>query len=344
MKLAFSAAALFASSLGAIAADLPARTEAPAPLPPSLLPTFAAAGAADTSGFYAGGALAARRNSGKNSLSGVSYALPSVGSGNRDTDTPATNPRSSQTNILGALDGKSSGNTFGGSLFGGYNIQIDNFVYGVEADLTYSRDQSKARAGSLAVTGAYDNNETATGQNGDTLSATGTLGVTQKNRMNWDGSLRTRIGVVAAPSLLVFATGGIALGRMERRTGVNGSVRFLNDEGDLQATHSFASASQKDKIRLGWTVGAGVDYKITNAWTLRADYRYTSFGKSTGSANANATCSPGEVTIDARDYCALLPAGLAIASTRSTDTFHAVRVGLSYQFGGDILPTSIFTP
>ena len=38
MKIALSAVALIASSIGAFAADIPARTEAPAPLPPSSLP------------------------------------------------------------------------------------------------------------------------------------------------------------------------------------------------------------------------------------------------------------------------------------------------------------------
>jgi hypothetical protein len=30
------------------------------------------------------------------------------------------------------------------------------------------------------------------------------------------------------------------------------------------------------------------------------------------------------------------------ASTSSTDAFHAVRVGVAYKFGGDILPSTLF--
>lgn len=340
MKIALSAVALIASSIGAMAADLPSRTEAPAPLPPSALPMFAAPGASDWSGFYVGGALAARRSAGKDTLSGASYALPALGAGNLATNDPSVNPRTSQTNTLGGLAGKSGGNTFGGTLFGGYNIQSGSFVYGVEADVTYFYDQTKARAGSLGINGVYANNQVAANQNGDTVSGVGTLGITQRSRMNWDGSLRARVGVVAAPSLLVFATGGVALGRSEQRTGMNGSIAFNDDNTSLQATHNVAGASEKNKIRVGWTLGAGADYKLTETWTMRAEYRYTSFGKSSSSASSRASCVDGP--IETRDGCALLPAATASESTRSTDAFHAVRVGLSYQFGGDILPSTLF--
>jgi outer membrane immunogenic protein len=344
MKIALSAVALIASSIGALAADLPARTEAPAPLPPSSLPMFTAPGASDWSGFYAGAALVGSRSAGKNSLSGASYAMPSQGTGfTLSTNQPSNNnPLLTQNDTLSALSGKSGGNTFGGTLFGGYNVQVNSFVYGVEADATYSLDRSKARSGALGIDAGYDNIDTANGQAGDTVSGIGTLEITQRNRMNWDGSLRARFGMVAAPSLLVFATGGVAVGRFERRSGINGAITFRDDaaSAEIQATHNVSSKSETNKIRLGWTIGAGADYKLTESWTMRADYRYTSFGKSTGGSSSTATCVDGPA--DGRDACSLLPVSTASASTRSTDAFHAVRVGLSYNFGGDILPTTIF--
>jgi outer membrane immunogenic protein len=157
--------------------------------------------------------------------------------------------------------------------------------------------------------------------------------------MNWDGSLRARFGMVAAPSLLVFATGGVAAGRIQQRTGINGAVIFTDDQGNTQATHNVSGSSESNKIRLGWTIGAGADYQLTDAWSMRAEYRYTSFGKSSSSVSSAASCVDGT---PARDGCALLPAATASAATKTTDAFHAVRVGLSYKFGGDILPTTLF--
>lgn len=323
MKLAFSAAALLASSLGAIAADLPARTEAPAPLPPSfaLAPLSSIYGASDWSGFYAGGALSVRPPSGKSSLRAGNYAFPANGVG----DDVTLNNR---TTLPSDFSGKLSRNTFGGTLFGGYNVQINSYVYGVETDVTYSLDRSK-RSGSLAVNGDYDSIV-----DGDTSAASGNLAITQTSRLRADGSLRTRIGLTA-PNLLVFATGGVALGRFERQTGINGAVVFTSLDGATQATHTLAGKSESNKIRLGWTVGAGADYKLSDSWTLRADYRYTSFGKSQSNLSSSSTCTGTN--------CAELPAAPATASTRHTDVFHAVRVGMSYQFGADILPTRIFT-
>ena len=326
MKLAFSAAALLASSLGALAADLPARTEAPAPLPPSfaLAPLSSIYGASDWSGFYAGGALSVRPPSGKSSLSAGNYAFPANGVGGDDVDLDPDETGSQ----LSDFSGKLSRNTFGGTLFGGYNLQINSYVYGVETDVTYSLDRSK-RSGSLAVDGSYNFTEDR-----HTSAASGNLAITQTSRLRADGSLRARIGLTA-PNLLVFATGGVALGRFERQTGINGAVVFTSRDGATQATHTFAGKSESNKIRLGWTVGAGADYKLTDSWTLRADYRYTSFGKSQSSFSSTSTCTGPN--------CAELPAAPATASTRSTDVFHAVRVGMSYQFGNDILPTNIFT-
>jgi outer membrane immunogenic protein len=327
MKIALSAAALIASSIGAIAADLPSRAEAPAPLPPSSsrTPMFAS-DASDWSGLYAGGAIVGSRSTGKISLSGASYPLPAVGA-----DIGAN------TNTLGLFNDKNGGNTFGGSLFGGYNVQVDSFVYGVEADLTYSLDRSKSRTGSLNVNGAYTDADTV--QPGDTVDAIGPLAISHRSRMNWDGSLRARFGMVAAPSLLVFATGGVAAGRIQQRTGINGAVVFTDDQNTTQATHNVSGSSESNKIRLGWTLGAGADYKLTESWTMRAEYRYTSFGKSSSSASSTASCVDGPAT---GDGCTQLAVATASASTKTTDAFHAVRIGLSYKFGADILPTTIF--
>ena len=63
---------------------------------------------------------------------------------------------------------------------------------------------------------------------------------------------------------------------------------------------------------LGWTLGAGVEYALSNNWTARAEYRYTDFGTKT-------------------DTLALTYPGFH-AKNHYTD--QAVRLGLSYKFGG----------
>lgn len=78
---------------------------------------------------------------------------------------------------------------FGGGVYGGYNWQTDNFVYGAEADIGYS---------------------------GADISAGG---VTAEQGVN--GSLRARLGYDINP-FMIYATGGLAATRA-KVTGAGGS-------------------------------------------------------------------------------------------------------------------------
>lgn len=79
-------------------------------------------------------------------------------------------------------DSKFDDRAFGGSLYGGYNVQQGQLVYGGEADVGYS------------------GNDNSTG------------GVKTKQGVN--GSLRGRIGVEAGPAL-VYGTAGVAAARLK---------------------------------------------------------------------------------------------------------------------------------
>jgi outer membrane immunogenic protein len=96
------------------------------------------------------------------------------------------------------------------------------------------------------------------------------------------GSLRGRLGF-AADRVLFYGTGGLAFG------GRNGSSTY----GAWGYNYGGATSS----TRLGWTVGAGVEYLITQNWSAGLEYRYSNFGanNSTGywggnlGGNANMT-------------------------------------------------------
>lgn len=79
-------------------------------------------------------------------------------------------------------------------------------------------------------------------------------------REDIDGSVRGRVGV-AWDRVLFYGTGGVAFGNFQNTfTGVNGGY------------DSFST------LRTGWTAGAGIEYAVTNNWSIRAEYRYTDFG------------------------------------------------------------------
>lgn len=74
-----------------------------------------------------------------------------------------------------------------------------------------------------------------------------------------NGSLRGRVGVAATDRVLIYGTAGVAAERME----------VSNAFGD------------DDKALVGYTVGAGVDAKLTDQVFGRVEYRYTDLGSET---------------------------------------------------------------
>lgn len=96
-----------------------------------------------------------------------------------------------------------------------------------------------------------------------------TAGGTFSNRFREQitGSARGRVGI-AVDRALFYATGGVAFGQF-RETYQFAGAGLLITTDDL--THT----------RVGYTVGAGLEYAITTQFSLRGEYRYTNFGKFT---------------------------------------------------------------
>ena len=74
----------------------------------------------------------------------------------------------------------------------------------------------------------------------------------------WGGSVRGRLGY-AADRALFFVSGGAA---------------FVSNETSIPFTGISIGA---DDTRVGWTVGAGIDYALTNNWFTGFEYRYSQF-------------------------------------------------------------------
>jgi outer membrane immunogenic protein len=125
-----------------------------------------------------------------------------------------------------------------GGGYGGYNWQSGNFVFGFETDI---------EAGD--VNGSF--------------SSTGGL-ISGSTDLNWQGSLRGRIGI-AADRTLFYLTGGWAYG-----------------EADIDGTSllpaPLAGTGAESVSLSGWTLGGGMEYAVSHNFTVRAEYRYTDFG------------------------------------------------------------------
>lgn len=139
---------------------------------------------------------------------------------------------------------------FVGGAHAGYNYQINQFVLGIEGDVDYSD-----------VKGSHPFNGSA---------GTGRLSL----RSKWQASARLRAGY-AFDNLLIYATGGVAIGSAELSAT---SFKLLNIDNNwyLQRIHG----SSKE-THIGWTAGAGVEYAFSENWIGRGEIRYTDFGKKT---------------------------------------------------------------
>jgi outer membrane immunogenic protein len=95
-------------------------------------------------------------------------------------------------------------------------------------------------------------------------------GITESNsaQVDWFGTVRARAGFVAS-NLLVYGTGGLAYGEVKANT-------VFNDPSNGLGAVSFAGSTSS--TRLGWSAGAGVEYRLTPNWSIGAEYLYVDLG------------------------------------------------------------------
>lgn len=86
-------------------------------------------------------------------------------------------------------------------------------------------------------------------------------GNTATAEMPWNGSIRTRVGL-AVDRFLPFVTAGYAFGK----------YKFTPD-------YASAPPLPGSKVHGGATVGAGLEYALTEKISTRVEYRFTDFGK-----------------------------------------------------------------
>jgi outer membrane immunogenic protein len=173
--------------------------------------------------------------------------------------------------LPGGLGSGSDGFIGGGQA--GYNWQTGAFVLGIVTDFD-GTTLSKSR--NLVGAGFFD----------PFIGATDNLTLNSKVSLDWLGTTRAKLGFVATPDnrLMIYGTGGVAYG------GGSAHVSFFDS-----ASGAFWSGNPSSS-RIGWTIGAGVEYALTNNWTIGAEYLYADLGSSNFNSVGNpvvATAFPG---------------------------------------------------
>jgi outer membrane immunogenic protein len=80
---------------------------------------------------------------------------------------------------------------------------------------------------------------------------------TCETKNSWLGTARGRFGYAGWNNWLPYLTGGAAF-------------------GDVKAT---SPLGDEDKVKIGWTAGAGVEYAMWSNWSVKAEYLYVDLGK-----------------------------------------------------------------
>lgn len=179
---------------------------------------------------------------------------------------------------------------FTGGLYGGYQVMRSRIVYGLEGEAGYLglKDSSTRTATVTATTSVYR--------------------LDQKVETDFFASLRPRVGYLPeafSGSLLLFATGGVTLTH----------ARVDQTFTQLNVTYQSKGLAE-DKMLVGWTVGGGMEYALSKAWSLKAEYLYAELG----TIEKNNVPGTPAVNVDYR------------TNNKAELTTHILRIGTAWHF------------
>lgn len=188
----------------------------------------------------------------------------------------------------GLADTRSSGFAGGGTL--GVNLQAGSLVYGIETDINWLSNR----------TTYLDPN------------AINNFQPYEANRLNYLGTVRGRLGL-AVDRTLIYFTAGVAYANVNNELtnfSASGFPTFELPDFNVNST------------RVGWVVGAGVEYGLAANWTIKGEALYADLGR----ANSTFVVPPPGTGPGTR-----LAAGL-IYGARFDTSVAIIRAGLNYKF------------
>jgi len=304
MRLWLAVAAFAALTASAGAADMPLKA------PILAVPSW--------SGFYVGGNVGYSWGNADNDWS--YFAAASNGHADATTCRPAGGALCATASNSDGLNGVIGG------VQAGYNWQIGAYLAGIESDF-----QASGQRGSDSFNAAFSL----------TTPPPGTISTSYTERLDWFGTVRARAGYIVGNQFLIYATGGLAYGRVT----IDGSGTSIGSAAAAAASGLAAApcanivfggfgtcpfANFGDGInRLGWTVGAGIEGAIVGNWTWKLEYLHIDLGSGVAGFATLPGCY-GTVTAGG-GACIPVLAGTGSASSRVTDEI--VRVGINYRFG-----------
>jgi outer membrane immunogenic protein len=182
------------------------------------------------------------------------------------------------TTALGTTANPNVQGGFGG-IQAGFNWQFaPHWLVGVEADVDWSGERA-SDPGSFSTsfpsgigTGICDAHPICT------TTVTGTT--TNNWNLQWFSTLRARGGWIAGDSWLLYGTGGVAFAGTRFANTATTTATITNSIGQTFPGFPVTATSALSEVndRVGFAVGAGVEKRFAQNWTVRAEYLFMDFG------------------------------------------------------------------
>ncbi|WP_254493682.1 outer membrane protein [Bartonella sp. B1099] len=192
------------------------------------------------------------------------------------------------SSTLGYHDLKLSGML--GGLYTGYNVDLGNgVIFGLDTDVSFIGKKDTINSLTKYVGGVLNKNLDTINKLLDDAKIKRNDGLAVENgdeyvesitmKEKWSGATRVRIGF-AADRIMPYIAGGVAYTQMQGISALEVKKdRLLPADKNPGKVVASGNVYDETKTLVGFTLGAGVDFAMTDNVLLRAEYRYSDYGK-----------------------------------------------------------------
>ncbi|PIT70815.1 outer membrane protein [Bartonella tribocorum] len=194
-------------------------------------------------------------------------------------------------------DNTPSPSGFMGGIYAGSNVDLGNgLILGVETDAVWAGREEAKKARDLVLTSTQAENfndalkkAKVELKGSQQFEEDDNVTETHNYKEKWSGATRVRIGFAAVDRIMPYVAGGIAYAQVQgtqsvagkgKRAKVEQKAEGVENPGNKQTIDLTGGTWADDtKTMVGFTIGGGVDFAMTDNVLLRAEYRYSDFGK-----------------------------------------------------------------